>query len=86
MQAKSLLKIYGFDENHGRTTVLAHKALKDLDKTKAEIERLSKPYVPMTDKEWREYFDDDMSGLSYNFYREIEAHIIKRLGLEIKHD
>lgn len=28
------------DENHGRTTVLAHKALKDLDIANAEIERL----------------------------------------------
>lgn len=29
------------DENHGRTTVLAHKALKDLDIANAEIERLT---------------------------------------------
>ena len=52
---------------------------KALNNCKAEIERLSKPYVPMTDDEWCKYLDDGIpSGLSYSFYKELEADTIAR--------
>ena len=60
-----------------------YQALRDC---RAEIERLSKPYVPMTDVErnemmavWHENADLPPM-IQY-----IEATVIKRAGLEIKH-
>ena len=58
-----------------------------LEDCRAEIERLSKPYVPMTDVErnemmavWHENADLPPM-IQY-----IEATVIKRAGLRIKHD
>ena len=61
---------------------------------RAEIER--KPYVPMTDDEIIEIADTAESNAfrmgsivqetGYEGYRAIEAAVIKRAGLEIKHD
>lgn len=51
---------------------------------RAEIERLSKPYVPMTDAEW------DVVGLTevalnsdYAYERMLEAEVCRRAGLEV---
>lgn len=73
------------DENHGRTTVLAHKALKDLDIANAEIERL-RTYTPMTDDEWCEVsnaFEYDGNPLSeeneWKRERHIEQAVVKRI-------
>ena len=59
-----------------------------LDDCRAEIERLSKPYVPMAisekvaiRKEWLTTGRGTDALIS-----EVEAAVIKRAGLEIKHD
>lgn len=61
---------------------------------RAEIER--KPYVPMTDAELKKlddslesFWHSDSYGVSIDTYcaiKAIESAIIKRAGLEIKHD
>lgn len=50
------------------------------------IERLSKPYVPMTDDEFHDlWFSSDGLNATETL-RYAEAEFIKRAGLEIKHD
>lgn len=61
-----------------------------LNDCRAEIERPSKPYVPMTDDEITEATQvmkhDLLHEPTLYCWRQVEAAVIKRLGLEIKHD
>lgn len=67
-----------FDHNDVRTNSAVTNALNELRQAYAE------PYKPMTDDEWCEWLDGGIpSGLSYSFYKELEAHILARLGIEV---